>query len=243
MDLDSQKTFSKLEDEYWWFVGRRIIIKDILIKNFKKNSLEILDWGCGTGKNYFLLKEFGNVLGVDSSQHYININKKKGILNVVQTNDINEFKSDIYFDLITNFDVLEHIKNDKKYLEKVNHLLKPNGYILVTVPAYKFIWTKLDQVLGHYRRYNKKEINSLLENTGYEIIKSSYFFMILSPAFIVIRLFQKHMNKSGSLEENVIMVPKIINKFFIFLLKLESSLINFLNLPFGTSIVVLARKK
>ena len=243
MDLGSQKTFSKLEDEYWWFVGRRIIIKDLLIKNFKTNKLEILDWGCGTGRNYFILREFGNVLGVDSSKHYIKINKKKGILNVLQTNDINEFKPEIDFDLVTNFDVLEHIKKDKEYLEKVNNLLKTNGYILITVPAYQFIWTKLDQVLGHHRRYNKKEINLLLEKTGYEIIKSSYFFMILSPAFIIVRLFQKYFDKSGSLEKNVVNLPRVINKFFIFLLKLESLLIKFTSLPFGTSIIVLARKK
>ena len=243
MDLDSQKTFSKLEDSYWWFVGRRIVIEDILIKNFKKIKLEILDWGCGTGKNYFLLSKFGNVLGVDSSSHYIEINKNKGIFNVLQANNINEFKSDIYYDLVTNFDVLEHIREDEEYLIKVNNLLKPNGHILITVPAYQFIWTKLDQVLGHYRRYNKQVINSLLEKTGYEIIKSSYFFTILSPAFITIRLFQKYTNQSGSLDKSVIKVPKVINKFFIFLLKFESLLIKYINLPFGTSIIVLARKK
>tara|TARA_B100000989_G_C19436526_1_gene425401 strand:- start:79 stop:810 length:732 start_codon:yes stop_codon:yes gene_type:complete len=243
MDLNSQKTFSKFEDEYWWFVGRRIIIKDLLTKNFKKNNLEILDWGCGTGKNYSILSKYGNVLGVDSSEHYIDMNKKKGILNVLHTNNINEFKPKIYFDLVTNFDVLEHIKKDDEYLKKVNNLLKPNGHILITVPAYQFIWTKLDHVLGHQRRYNKKKINVLLEKTGYEIIQSSYFFMILSPPFIVVRLFQKFFDKTGSLEKNVINLPRLINKFFILLLKFESNLIKFISLPFGTSIIVLAKKK
>ena len=243
MDLDAQITFSKLEDEYWWFVGRRIIIEDILKKNFKKDSLEILDWGCGTGKNSFILNKFGNVLGVDTSEHYIKINKEKGNSNVLLVNNIEEFKPKIYYDLVTNFDVLEHIEKDKEYLEKVNSILKPDGYILVTVPAYQFIWTKLDNVLGHFRRYNRKNINTLFDKAGYKIIQSSYFFMILSPLFIIIRLLQKFLNNSGSLKENVIPVPLFINKLFVFFLKIESLLMKYINLPFGTSIIVLAKKK
>ena len=158
MEAQSIKEYEQLEKYYWWFVGRRRIIERVLEKHFSSRKLNILDWGCGPGGNFKFLSKHGDVVSVDASDEAITACKEKGIDNVVKANELNEFNPDTRFDLVTNFDVLEHISEDEQFLRDVKKLLKPDGHILLTVPAYQFLWSELDRVLGHKRRYTRKEI-------------------------------------------------------------------------------------
>ena len=241
MEIEAQKTYAKLEKYYWWFLGRRIIIRSVLNK-FIFSRIEILDWGCGGGGNYNMLNDFGNVLGVDSSELNIKISKERGIKNVLKLNKIDQLHKSKRFDLITCFDVLEHIKEDKKYLLELKQLLHNDGCVLVTVPAYKFMWTNLDNLLGHHRRYGRKELMKIFEESGYKILKTSYFYTTISPIFILLRMYQKLSGRATSLENHAIKVPEIVNKFLIFTLVIESKILDYFNLPFGTSIILLAKK-
>lgn len=243
MEAQSIKEYEQLEKYYWWFVGRRRIIERILKKYFFEAQLRILDWGCGPGGNFQFLKMYGQVLGVDASDEAIRACREKGIQNVIKARDLSEFKSDIKFDLITNFDVLEHIQEDEKFLSDLRKFLIPGGYVLVTVPAYQFLWSGLDEVLGHKRRYTKKEICRKFSRGGYQVVMASYFFFFLSPLFIAYRMLQK-IKKSNtiSLNQSVSKLPKIINWLFTKILFLEALIVPNLNLPFGTSIIVLAKQ-
>ena len=241
MKIEAQKTYASLENHYWWFVGRRIIIEKIL-KSFLKNNLKILDWGCGGGGNFNTLAKFGEVYGVDSSELNIKIAKERGIKKLYRFEKVEEMNIGIKFNLVTCLDVLEHIDNDKEFLEGLRKLIKKDGYVLVTVPAYKFMWTNLDLLLGHYRRYSNKDLKKLFIKSGYKILKSSYFFTTISPPFILFRIYQKLFGKAKSLKNHAIPVPNFINKILISTLILEAKIINFINLPFGTSIILLAKK-
>ena len=244
MEAQSIKEYEQLEKYYWWFVGRRRIIEGILKKYFFKAQLRILDWGCGPGGNFQFLKKYGQVLGVDASDEAIRACKEKGIQNVIKAGDLNEFKSDIKFDLATNFDVLEHIQEDEKFLSDLRKFLIPGGYVLVTIPAYRFLWSGLDEVLGHKRRYTKKEICRKFRRSGYEITMASYFIFFLCPAFIGYRMFQKiKKSNAANLSQSVFKLPKIVNWLFTKILSLEALIIPRLNLPFGTSIIVLAKSR
>jgi len=244
MEAQSIKEYEQLEKYYWWFVGRRRIIDQVLKKYFSGQSLKILDWGCGPGGNFNFLKKYGQVMGVDASNEAIQSCKGKGIEDVVKADDLSEFKTDTKFDLVTNFDVLEHIQEDEQFLSDMKNFLIPGGYALVTIPAYKFLWSGLDDVVGHKRRYIREEICDKFRRSGYKIILASYFIFFLSPAFILVRMFQKMMKTNiKNLNQSVIKLPKFINRILIWILDLEALIIPNFSLPFGTSIIVLAQKQ
>ncbi len=244
MEAQSIKEYERLEKYYWWFVGRRRIIDRVLKKNFSSRALKILDWGCGPGGNFNFLSKYGQVTGVDASEEAIRDCEDKGIRNVVRARDMNEFKSGTQFDLVTNFDVLEHVQEDEQFLLDLKNFLIPGGYALVTVPAYKFLWSGLDDVVGHKRRYTKEEICGKFSRSGYKVVMASYFIFFLSPAFILVRIFQKMMKTNiKNLNQSVIELPKFINQILIWILNLESLIIPRFSLPFGTSIIVLAKKQ
>lgn len=244
MEAQSIKEYERLEKYYWWFVGRRQIIERILKKYFSGLNLKILDWGCGPGGNFEFLNKYGDVTGVDSSDEAIAACKQKGINNVVKAGNLNEFNSDTKFDLVANFDVLEHISEDEEFLRGLHKFISPNGYVLFAVPAYQFLWSSLDEVLGHKRRYTRKAIRQKLNRCGYQVVMASYFIFFLSPAFIAFRLFQNlKKTKTTSLGESVVKFPKAINWIFTRLLYLEAFILPRVSLPFGTSIIILAKKR
>ncbi len=195
MDSNSLKTYAHHERTYWWFVGRRRIIKNVLSQYLSRNNYNILDWGCGTGANFKILKKFGTALGVDASKTAINECKSKGINNVLLNNSMDTFQPIEAFDLFTSFDVLEHIQDDNKFLYGIHKFIKKDSFVLVTVPAYQFLWSSLDEVVGHKRRYNRSELISKFENNGFNVLKASYFNTILSPIFSLFDYFKNYVIK------------------------------------------------
>ena len=158
MEKEAYKIMDDREEIHWWYLGRREILRKV-IKKYLKNNMNILDIGCGTGRNLALLQSFGKVKGIEydessvikAQKKFPNIEIKKGEL----PNKLNLNKDEI-FDLITLFDVLEHIEDDRKSLEILYEYLSENGKLILTVPAFDFLWTKSDEVQFHKRRYRKK---------------------------------------------------------------------------------------
>ena len=244
MDSNSLKTHAHHERTYWWFVGRRRIIYNVLNQYLPRYNYNILDWGCGTGANFKILKKFGKVLGVDGSVTAINECKAKGINNVLLNNSLDTFQSIEPFDLFTSFDVLEHIQDDNNFLYSVHKFIKKKSFVLVTVPAYQFLWSNLDEVVGHKRRYNRSELITKFEKNGFKVLKASYFNTLLSPIFILVRLFQKIRNKKNKeLDQLIVKVHPVINNILKLILMIESELIKKFNFSFGTSIILLAIPK
>ena len=128
---------------HWWFEGRKLILSRILKKYSNKKKI-ILDYGCGVGINLDVLSKFGKVFYYDKSRlaiNYVkkNYSKKKFFKNI---NKLYKYKKK--FDLIVATDVIEHIKNDKKEIIKISNLLKKDGYILITVPAFQSLFSSKD---------------------------------------------------------------------------------------------------
>lgn len=244
MEAQSIQEYERLEKYYWWFVGRRNIIARVLKRYFSGRQLRILDWGCGPGGNFKLLERYGQVLGVDASDESVSACRRKGITAVMKAADLSEFKPDTAYDLITNFDVLEHISDDTGFLCGVRELLATGGYMMVTVPAYQFLWGRLDEAVGHKRRYTRKGIIRKFNQCGFSVVMASYFNFFISPAFVAYRMLEKlRRNTKSSLSGSVVEFPVLINWLFAMIVSFEALLIPYINLPFGTSIIVLARKQ
>ena len=224
--------------QHWWFQARKQIIDGIIFKFIKKKKLNILDFGSGSGVNLKMLSKYGKVNIYEphrKTKNYLKKNyknkKKFKVLNHINNNK---------FDLIILADVLEHLKNDKKELLKLKKCLNKKGLILITVPAYKFLFSKKDEILGHYRRYNKEEIKKLFKN--FNPIKLTYFnFLLFIPISISIIILK--ILRINFIDEVEKMPNRIINKLLFIIFILEKKIIRNFNLPFGISLLGLFEKK
>lgn len=227
------------EDSNWWFKGRRYIAISILKRIYQKNKrLKILDFGCGTGRNIIELKKFGDVGGIDIAAKSKEFCKKRGLS--IKLVDISKKEANFKcyekkYDLITAFDVIEHIGDDMLVLKRLKSFLKNDGVLLITVPAFDFLWSNHDKVLHHKRRYNKKELITKLKRGGFSIELVSYYNLFIFP-FAILR---KIINPKSS---SVGLTKDWFGGIFKYLYMLEEALIRKNKVPFGVSIICVAKK-
>ena len=223
--------------DHWWFQSRKNIIEKIIKKNAKKKKLKILDFGSGSGVNLSMLSKYGHVSIFEThkeTQKYLKKLYKGTKFQVI--NSLNTHK----FDLILMADVLEHIKNDKKQIKLLFKKLKKNGKILLTVSAFKSLFTHTDIILGHYRRYNIREIKEIFKK--FRVLKLTYFNFFLFVPIALSLIFFKIL-KSNFID-SVEKKPNYIINFILFIIfNAESKVINTFNFPFGISILGLFEKK
>ena len=151
--------YDRLEKDYWWFKARREILNKQIKKYSTKKKMSILDFGSGSGTNIHMLSKYGEVDVYEKDNKTSNFLKKKFSGNGIKI--IKKCFSKKRYDLILAADVIEHIKNDKKIINDLNKILKKNGLIVVTVPAYQFLFSKKDQALKHFRRYDLNGLKKL----------------------------------------------------------------------------------
>ena len=224
------------EENHWWFVARREIIYSV-IRRLKKNKLSILDFGAGSGTNIKTLTKLGSVdvYEVNPKMRSFLKTKFKKKTNVRIITKITK-----KYNLILAADVIEHIKNDKHVINNFYKFLKKNGHILVTVPAFDFLYSDKDVVLKHYRRYRKLNLQNLLSQK-FKIKKLSYFnFFLFLPISISILILKIRKTKFIKFAETtpINFINSILKNIFL----IEKYLLKFLNFPFGISLIALAKK-
>lgn len=236
----NQETFirhCKNEKKHWWFKGRREILKSVIKKNIKEKKLNILDFGSGSGTNINILKEYGTVYVYEKNKIMRNLlkNKFQNNKNIKIIEKLNKLK----YDIILAADVIEHIKKDILIIKKLNYYLKKKGKIFITVPAYQLLFSKKDLELKHFRRYNILSLKKLLIN--FKILKITYFnFFLFFPQSLLI-LFFKLLNINFI--KNAEKTPNIfINKILYIIFTIEKYFINYINFPFGLSILCVCQK-
>ncbi|MGB1067782.1 MAG: class I SAM-dependent methyltransferase [Gammaproteobacteria bacterium] len=223
---------------HWWFKARKNYIEALMKKYVEGKANQILEIGIGTGANIDILKEFGTLQGLDVSDESIRIiNEKYPDIKILNKKFPDE-TIDEKFDLICLFDVLEHIEDDSKAIEKTLQLLKDKGKLIITVPAYQFLWSYHDEIHHHHRRYSKSELSNLLELNNLKINHSGYFNFLLFPLAFIQRAFSKFT----VLKDYDPYEKSILNEFFFHIFNLESWFVN-KYFPFGLSIAFVAEKK
>ncbi|MCL4397629.1 class I SAM-dependent methyltransferase [Patescibacteria group bacterium] len=223
------------EKTYWWHVAKRQLVKRFL------QGKKILDVGCGTGSMLSELKESGyDAYGLDGSREALVFCRKRGLEKVKAA----DFEKPLpypagTFDTVLCLDVLEHVEHDDKLLSGIYELLQDGGRLILTVPAYQFLWTYWDEMLGHKRRYTLGQARKLVANSGLRVEKATYFFCPHSPAFII-RLIKSRLG--GRQESDFVELPPAVNNFLLFAAAVERFLLRFINMPFGVSILIVAKK-
>jgi len=242
MNIDEYKTLHGFEDFYWWHVGRREVVKDVLGRILKQKKNSILEIGCGTGGNGKTLSKFGEVIGIDSSEEAVRFCEGKGFREVVLgRGEQTSFPSE-HFDLVIALDVFEHMENDEAAFRESLRILKKGGYLFLTVPAYQFLWSEHDDALDHKRRYTVSQLRSKIQIAGFEIVKLSYLVTFLFLPIVLYRLGKELLGQRDKKRTSYVIVPAWINNFFVVLLRFESSMLKYIDFPFGTSIICIARK-
>jgi SAM-dependent methyltransferase len=203
----------------------------------------VLDVGCGTGATSAALAEFGRVFAVDLSAEAIRFAQSRG-LETAAMNAGALAISDQAFQLVVALDVIEHLEDDRAAMDELRRVLAPGGRILVTVPAYKWLWSSHDVANGHWRRYRRGELKRLLEVSGFQVEVCSYVMMsMLLPAAayrLLERLPGRHVDDADS-EVHFTPVPPALNWFLSHFASWGGYLAGRVWLPFGLSIAAVAR--
>jgi SAM-dependent methyltransferase len=240
------KKHYELEEDYWWFAGKREIIKSVLnlIKR-QKEGFNILDVGCGTGINLIFLQKFGKSYGCDLSKEALFFCKKRGLESVVRANaEKLPFKRSS-FDLASLLDVLYHknVRSDVKVLKSIHQVMKSEAYLIITDSAFNFLFSKHDLAIHTRERYRKKILKRRLEEAKFSVLRMSYCNFFLFLPVVLVRLFQRiTLRKGAKIESNLEPVNAVFNRVLFSLLKIEARLLKHINLPFGSTILCLARK-
>lgn len=232
----------KLEDFYWWFVGRRRLVSEILRNEPASGEpLKILDVGCGTGANMLAFSAYGEVYGVDPSSQAVTFCERRGVSRVKQASVENLPYPDSFFDVVTILDVLEHTDDDLAALKEVKRVAKADALIISTVPAYGFLWSEHDEALQHRRRYSAHEIRNKMTVCGFDVERSSYFVTLLFWPIFLMRICQGLSKDSTSPKTAIHVLPRWLNSLLLRLLDIERWMLRGFNLPFGVTIVATAR--
>ncbi len=231
------------EEDYWWFRGRRKIIFDqIALLSLHSEKSLILDAGCGTGLITKLLTAYGKTFGIELSEEGLLFCKSRNLKNLVRGNIQNSPFASNQFDLITMLDLLEHLDEDVEVLREMHRICKDGGYLLIFVPAYRFLWSGEDVVSQHRRRYTAKELLSKVQESGFLVKKLSYVNTFLFPVIFSIIIFNKFFRPQTLSKSNLEPLPVFINKILTQIFKSESFFLRKMNFPFGTSLLCLAIK-
>ena len=234
----------EVEQSHWWYIGRRRIIAGFveeICRQVTDRRPRILDVGCGTGANLLLLSKYGQAEGVDVSEDALAFCRERGLEKVTLGAGEEMPYEDGTFDLVTAFDVVEHMDDDLAGLREFRRVLRPGGRVLLFVPTFMFLWGLQDEVSNHRRRYRLPELRRVLEQAGFEIERSTYANITFFLPILLVRQFMR-LTGIRTATENSINVPAF-NRVFGAILGAESTVLRYLNLPFGVSGLCVARVK
>jgi len=245
-----QHTYSimhRVEETHWWFVGRRKIIESFLkrvclglrSKEAARESLSILDVGCGTGANLEMLAQFGSAEGVDISAEALEFCRQRGLQQVKEGAAEALPYENNSFDLVTGLDVVEHLDDDVAGLKEMRRVLRADGRALLFVPAFMFLWGVQDDISHHRRRYTMTGLKAAVRKAGFEIERASYVNLSFFAPIFFGRLLMRVTGLRPASENNITInaLNAVLGKVF----GAERFLLRHFNFPFGVSIICVAR--
>jgi SAM-dependent methyltransferase len=244
MNSEEYERMYRLEDSYWWFVGRHNLVLTFLQKLYPNRSdLTILDIGCGTGAMSQKLARYGKVVSADFSPLALQFSRRRKLNRLCISDAMRLPFRDDSFDLIVALDILEHLPDDQAALCEFQRVLKPGGRVVASVPAYQSLWSAHDVALMHFRRYTAGLFRLRFETARFGIEKLSYAMTLLFPVVWAVRHLSNLLRrKDAEPKASLIPVPGFANRILVGLLGAENGVIRLANLPFGVTVFCVARK-
>lgn len=230
-----QKMF-ELEDKHFYFVAKRFFIKTIL-GPYRNQIKNILDIGCGTGRQTKLLTNFGKVLAIEPNSLARKLAQCRG-LEVVNGEAESLPKFSNKYDLVTFLDVLYHrnISSPERAVVEAKKVLNKNGFLLITDSAFSWLTSTHDRVMHGTRRFTLRQLEKILQKQNFMVLKASYLYFSLFPLLMVKRFF------FSSRHSDVNPIPMLLNYFIISVLWIENIFLRWVRYPWGSSVVILAQR-
>lgn len=239
MQKNEYANIYKNESTHWYYlITHNLIASLINWYSSKKKKNIILDAGCGTGLLMKKMTRFGTVYGIDVNKEAIKFAKKRNLKNVYVGSITKLPFENNFFDIIVSIDVLYHrwVKSDLRALKEFHRVLKPDGLLILKLPAFSWLAGPHDKVVYTKQRYTKKELDKYLNDSNFRILKNSYFFSFILPIVLINRLI--NLNKDNS---DISKASPWINQLLIWLLGWEIRLFRNMSLPLGVSVITVSK--
>jgi len=246
LETELYEYFFQAETTHWWFRARRAILADVLDRMHLQKGLRIADVGCGTGGMLPVLARHGTVTGVDEAPQAREYCARSGF-SEVRTLAEWHGRGGIY-DLVTAFDVIEHVEDDVAFARGLRDRLAPGGRLLATVPAYPFLWSVFDEMNHHYRRYTGETLERSLTAAGFTLERMTHMNAFLFPALAGARLLERGFSRPPRSD---VERRRVLDRWFRIrpwngaletIFALERYWLRAGDFPFGASILTVARK-
>ncbi|MFL6229015.1 MAG: class I SAM-dependent methyltransferase [Pyrinomonadaceae bacterium] len=246
MQRHTYRIMREVEDAHWWFAGRRRILESFVARIVTDLDPaagarpRILDVGCGTGANLEMLAQFGDAEGVDVSDDALAFCRARGLSNVARGAAESLPYADETFDLVTALDVVEHLDDDLAGLSEMRRVLRPQGRVLLFVPAFMWLWGVQDDVSHHRRRYTLPQLRARVEAAGLAVERGTYANLTFFAPILLTRLAMRATGARPA-SENKINVTAL-NGALGRILGAEARWLRRFNFPVGVSAICVARK-
>jgi SAM-dependent methyltransferase len=224
---------------HWWFLGRRAVILAEMARRLPAGRARMAELGCGSGGMLEALSRFGTAVGVEMDAALRARAQGRG-LDVRAGALPDRIPLDPgRWDAVCLFDVLEHVDDEAGALAACRRLLVPGGRLFVTVPAYAWLWSRHDELLGHRRRYTARALRQVAERAGFAVERLTYFNTILAPPIMAVRIVRAALRRPG---HDLDRPAPWLNRALAACFSAEARLLRWTSPPFGISILVVARR-
>jgi SAM-dependent methyltransferase len=243
MEREYELQTHRAEDRHWWYRGRRSVLEGVIAQLRLPARARILDAGCGSGRNMVELAHQGIVTGIELSETSVSLARERSVGEVIEGSVLEmPFAADS-FELAASLDVIEHLEDDLGALRELRRVVAPGGALLITVPAYQWLWSGHDEINHHHRRYTRRSLLKVAQEAGWEPVRTTYFNSLLLPVAIALRVLDRFSpSKTTESSLDLWVPPKPLNWLLERPLALESALIGRGGrIPAGLSLLVVLR--
>lgn len=240
VDLDYELQTHRAEDRHWWYRGRRRVLDVALDGLHLSPGARLLDAGCGSGRNMVELQRYGQVTGIELSRPSVQAARERQVGEVLEGSVLDMPFANDSFELAVSLDVIEHLEDDVAALRELRRVVTPEGRLLVTVPAYQWLWSRHDVVNHHHRRYSRATLVAAAEQAGWRCERTTHFNSLLLPPAIAMRAAESLSRNDNGSSLDLWVPPGPLNWGLQQPLNLEAGLIGRgMRIPAGLSLLAL----
>jgi SAM-dependent methyltransferase len=239
---------ARAEQAHFWFRGFRRFVAPLLERAAAgRANLRLLDCGCGTGANLrLLLERHGRAWGFDLTWTGLEVARASGLRRVARAGAAAVPFPAAAFDIVTSFDVLYCLPGEIEHaaVREMWRVLKPGGAAVINVAAMEILRGNHSVLSAELRRYSRASLRALLEPAGFRIERMTYTNAALFPLMLGVRGVQRVMGlaQEGEAEGEITVPPGPVNATLSALLAVEAVVVRAVPMPFGSSLLCLARK-